>query len=159
MARQKRLNRVQVVVEKMLVMDLIESQVLDDLLHVEKLDNKHAIFSKAFPDAFGNRVQFFKMKKHTGGVDHIEGLIERSREIQVKEGLKRFDSLVVCNGGCRPARFHSKHRVSQVLVVFQLGPIVGPDVQNGPGLAAAHKAIVYFMRDLQKVIVEGFVDT
>src|SRR5690349_8636389 len=102
----------------MLVVDLIESQVLDDLFHIEKLDNKHSVFSKALTDAFRHRVQLFEMKEHPGSVDHIECAIKRASDISVEERLKRFNAAVVCNAGCRSRRLHSENGISEILVVF-----------------------------------------
>src|SRR4051794_11378035 len=72
MARQECLDRLQIVVEKMLVIDLVESQVLDDLFHIEKLDYKNAVLLEAVPYAFRYRMQFLEMEEHTGSIDHIE---------------------------------------------------------------------------------------
>ena len=66
------MNGRQVVVEEMLVIDLIERKVLHDLFHVEKLHDEDAIPLETFPNSVGDGVQFFEMKKHSRGVDHIE---------------------------------------------------------------------------------------
>src|SRR5581483_4504897 len=60
---QQQLNRLEIVVEEMLVIDLVESQVLDDLLHIQKLHDKDSITFQAGPDTVGHGVQFLEMEK------------------------------------------------------------------------------------------------
>ena len=72
MPAEQSLDRFQVVVKQMLVIDLVEGQIFDDSLHVQELHDKDAIVGQAMTDAIRDAVQFFQMKENAGGVDHIE---------------------------------------------------------------------------------------
>src|SRR3954470_17973142 len=101
MARQKCLDGFQIVVEQMLVVDLVESQVRDDLFHVEKLDDKNAVWLEAVSNTIGDRMQFLEMEEDAGSVDDIEGPVEGRREIRVEETLNSLDASVVRHCGRR----------------------------------------------------------
>ena len=65
----------------MLVIDLVEREVLDDLLHIEKLNNEYTVTGEAFADTFSDGVQLLEMEENTGRVDHVEPAAERARNI------------------------------------------------------------------------------
>ena len=85
MAREQRLDRLEIVVKQMLVIDLVERDVLHDLLHVEKLHDEHSVILQALADAFGDGMQFFEMEENSGTIDDIEFLIQRLRDVVVEE--------------------------------------------------------------------------
>jgi hypothetical protein len=154
MACQKGLDRRQVVVQKMLVIDLIEGQVLDDLLHVEKLHDKHAVALQAFSNAFRYRMQLLEMKKDTRSIDEIELPVQRTRDAVVEEGLERFDSIFVCDGGSRRRRLDTQHRISERLVMLELRSIVRTDVEHGLVGPPLHVVLVDVGGNLGEVVAQ-----
>ena len=78
---QQRLDRLDVVVQQMLVIDLVERQVLHDLLHIQKLHDEDSIVLQALANAFGDRMQFFEMEENSSRVNDIEFSIQRLLEL------------------------------------------------------------------------------
>src|SRR5438094_335872 len=95
--RQQRLDRLEIVVKKMLMIDLVEGEVLDDLLHVQELNDEDAIIPETLANSVRDRMQFFQMEKHSRGIDHIELAIQRTGDVVVEEGVKRFDPVFICD--------------------------------------------------------------
>lgn len=94
---KQRLNGFEVVVQKMLVINLIESQIFDDLLHVKELDDKHAVVFQRAADAFGDGMQFLEMEEDPGSIDHIELSAQRLSDFFIEECLQRLDAAAVSN--------------------------------------------------------------
>src|SRR2546423_9480068 len=91
-ASEQYLDRVEIVVKQVLVVDLIERQILDDLFHVEKLDHKDAVVLETLSNPISHGMQFLEMEKHAGGIDQVELSIQPARDRAIEEVVKRFYS-------------------------------------------------------------------
>ena len=89
MARQQRLDRLEIVVEQVLVIDLIERQILDDPLHVEELHDKHAIVAQGGSDAVGDGMKLFQVKEDAGRIDRVKLSSDLTRGVQVEKRIER----------------------------------------------------------------------
>src|SRR4249920_3093594 len=110
----------EVVVQQMLVIDLIESQVLDNLLHVEKLNDKYAVRLQALSNAVCHRVQFLQVEEHSGSIDDVELSIQGTGDSIVEKRMNRIDAISICDRRRRRGRFNSKHGISKRLEMRQL---------------------------------------
>ena len=68
-AMEENVDVLQIVIEQVLVIDLIKSQVIDDLLHVEELDDEDAVFGQAFTNAFGDGMELLQVEEDSSRVD------------------------------------------------------------------------------------------
>ncbi len=94
------------------MIDLIKGEILDDLLHVEKLHDKHAVRLEALSNSVGHRMQFLKMKKHPGGIDQIKLAIQRCARLAPLKDVVRAVSdtaVAIAIAAVSFGRFHAKN--------------------------------------------------
>ena len=73
----------------MLVIDLIEGAVVDDLFHVEELNDEHPVRPQRLADAVAHGVQFLEVKEDAGGVDRVKLLAQPQGRFAIEEGVER----------------------------------------------------------------------
>src|SRR6266542_2593448 len=98
------LYRPEIIIKQMLVVDLIESHVLDNPLHVEELNNKDAVVAQTFANALGDRMQLLKMEKYAGRVDSVEVSAQAACRFAVEEGVERRHASLLGKPRCRLRR-------------------------------------------------------
>ena len=91
-AAEQRVERLERVVEKMLVINLVERDVLDDRFRVQELHDEHAVRRERTANAVGNRMQILEVEKHACSVDHVELPSEPPRQVDVEELVDRLDA-------------------------------------------------------------------
>ena len=82
---QERFDGGKVVVEQMLVIDLVEGAVLDDLLHVEELDDEHAVVAQRSRMPSRDGMQFFQVEEDAGRVDGMELAVQVAGDFVIEE--------------------------------------------------------------------------
>jgi hypothetical protein len=142
----------------MLVIDLVESEVFDDALHVKELHDEYAIVSQGAADAIGNAVEFFEVEENAGSVDHIEFSVQGLSDIQIEKGVERGDVVICGDFGGGFGGFNAQAIKAEGLEILELRAIVGADVENRFGFFVLGESLVYFAGDAAKVFGEGSGD-
>src|SRR3954471_5456348 len=69
---QQNFDRLQIIVEQVLVINLVEGKVFDDALHIEKLHDENTVLLQRFSNTISDRMELFEVEKNTCSINHIE---------------------------------------------------------------------------------------
>src|ERR1051326_1323050 len=69
---QQNVERGEVIVQKVFVINLVERPILHNALHIQELNNEYSIGFQQFANAFRDGMQFLQMEEDACGIDHIE---------------------------------------------------------------------------------------
>src|SRR5581483_1155568 len=136
---QKNIDGREVIVEKVLVVDLIESEILYDPLHVEKLYDEYAVLVQCLAYGIRDGVQLLQVKEDAGSIDNVEFPVQLAGNLQIEELVYRWNARLVGEPRGGPGGFHSQDVVAQILEMTELRTVVRADVQHGRRCRAGAK--------------------
>ena len=137
---EKDLDRLEVVVEQMFVINLIERHVFDNALHVEKLHHENAVIGQDGTNPVGHGMKLFEMEEDARGIDDLELSTQGQGYLQVEELVERGDPGVIGNTGRRLRGFNAHDVVTQRLEMLELRTVIGTDVEDSTGTASRPKS-------------------